>query len=150
MGRPRKYATAAERQKAYRERKDRTTPKGTPVNLRVMQIVVSENDYETIQRLKEAWGGQSTNDFMYDLIGWALKNRNWTSPVRFRYLPRAPNPDDDEGFDDVFLVQVLSGVRTDGWRTLKRFLSNDDAIVCARSWAQSHPMDSVRVVRSAP
>lgn len=145
MGRPRKYATAAERQKAYRERKDRMTLSGQTVPMRTIQILITDKDHETLHRLAEIRGGQSVNELMFDLVGWALANRKWENAEPFRRLPRAPNPDED--YVDIYSVQILSGVRTDGWRTVRKFDLEEDAMRYARRWAKSHPMDSVRVLR---
>lgn len=147
MGRPRKYATAAERQKAYRERKDRLTISGQEVPMRTIQILITDKDYETLKRLAEVRGGMSVNELMFDLVGWGLANRNWETAPSFRRLPRAPNPDELEDDDDWYCVQVLSGVRTDGWRTIRRFNIESYAMQLARKWAAEHPMDSVRVIR---
>ena len=152
MGRPRKYATDAERQKAFRERRDRATQSGALVAMRVMPIRVTEKDHETLVKLAEEFD-ISINELMFDLVGWALANRNWGAFTRFRRLPRAPNPEelfsDDGPMENptVYRVEIASGARGDSWRVASRHKTMTDAKAAAIAWARGHPLDTVRVVK---
>jgi hypothetical protein len=84
MARPRKYASDAERQKAYRER------------WAIAQFRLEKETAETIKRLAE-FTDASESEVADSLIKFALLNRNWFTLGLFgKRLPRA-NP---EGLDD--------------------------------------------------
>lgn len=82
MARPKKYASPAERQKAYRER-----------YVTVEARLVPETA-ETLDRLAEALDVPRT-EVINSLINYALLNRNWFTLGLFgKRLPYAKNPGD--------------------------------------------------------
>ena len=84
MGRPRKYATAAERQAAYRDRY------ATPT-IRVLKE--TDANVQDIARELDVPATEVYNS----LINFALLNRNWRALGLFgKMLPRASNPIEDE------------------------------------------------------
>jgi hypothetical protein len=84
MGRPRKFATASERQAAYRSRY------ATPT-IRVLK----ETD-ETVRSIAAELDVPATEVYN-SLINYALLNRNWRDLGLFgKMLPRAENPIDLE------------------------------------------------------
>lgn len=84
MARPRKYATDADKAKAFRER------------YRVMSIRFEPETAETIDKLGEAFEG-SQSEVVNSLVKFALLNRNWFTMGLFgKRLPRAPNPIEGE------------------------------------------------------
>jgi hypothetical protein len=79
MGRPRKYASDAEKQAAFRERNA------------ILSIRVDPHVKETIERLAESQGW-SVSDYATSMLKFALLNRNWSVLGFFgKPLPRA-NP----------------------------------------------------------
>jgi len=84
MGRPRKYANDAEKQKAFRERY-------ATINVRT-----EKDTKDTIARLAE-FTDTSEAEVVNSLIKFALLNRNWFTVGLFgKRLPHA-NPVDIEG-----------------------------------------------------
>lgn len=86
MGRPRTYATAAEKQAAFRARYPTLTVRTKPTTK------------ETITQLCKAMD-LSESDVVNQLLQFALTNRAWhTEPMFTSLLPRKENPDgnDDE------------------------------------------------------
>jgi hypothetical protein len=84
MGRPRKYANDAEKQKAFRER-------CATINVRT-----EKDTKDTIARLAE-FTDTSEAEVVNSLIKFALLNRNWFTVGLFgKRLPHA-NPVDIEG-----------------------------------------------------
>lgn len=80
MARPSKYASAAERQAAYRERYE------------VIDIRVTKETGETLKQLA-AHLDTSRNELVNSLIIFALLNRNWATLGLFgKRLPYAKNP----------------------------------------------------------
>lgn len=83
MGRPKKYATAAERQAAYRRQSDTS----------VVDIRMKNETIETLNKFAEEMD-ISRNEVVHQLIQFALANRAWLTAPRFTsYLPRRENPD---------------------------------------------------------
>lgn len=83
MARPTKYASAAERQAAYRDR------------YAVMEFRVVKETGETLDKLA-AHLYVSRNELVNSLINFALLNRNWAQLGLFgKRLPYAKNPTDD-------------------------------------------------------
>lgn len=81
MGRPKTYATAAERQAAFRQRYPS------------IAVRVKPETKETIARLCEALD-MSEAEVVNQLLQFALANRAWhTSPRFTSLLPRKENPD---------------------------------------------------------
>jgi len=79
MGRPKKYATAAERQAAHRAR------------YKYVTVRVTEETADTIARLSETFDEPQT-EVINSLIVFALLNRNWFTVGLFgKRLPRS-NP----------------------------------------------------------
>lgn len=84
-GRPKKYASAAERQAAYR--------KGTGGETSVRDVRLKNETWETIERLAETVD-MSRNEMMHQLLQFALTNRAWHGAARFTsLLPRRENPE---------------------------------------------------------
>lgn len=84
MARPKKYATAAERQEAYRQR------------YAIMEFRVVKETGETLDALA-LYLDVSRNELINSLINFALLNRNWASQGLFgKRLPYAKNPLDSE------------------------------------------------------
>ena len=84
MARPRKFATAAERQAAYRDRYATPTIR-----------VIKETD-ETVRDIARGLGVPATEVYN-SLINFALLNRNWRQLGLYgKMLPRAENPIDME------------------------------------------------------
>lgn len=80
MGRPRKYATDADRQAAYRER------------YAVIQIRLSPETAATLDKLADYLDTDRT-EVANSLINFALLNRNWETLGLFgKRLPRQKNP----------------------------------------------------------
>ena len=76
--RPRKYATAAERQAAYRDR------------YAVLQIRVTKEKAETLERIAQARDIPRA-DLIADLLSYALANRDWfNAPAYSRSIVTAP------------------------------------------------------------
>lgn len=146
MARPRKYATDAERQKAYRERRDRVTDSGrvASVQQRIVSFRLPETIIETIRK-RAAESNLSTSEMAYALLRFALTNVNWQFK-EFTYnsrLPRAPNPIE-------YRVEASSGVIAgDGWRLVSTHADLPAARTAAQKWAKRYPMDTVRVTDGA-
>lgn len=80
MARPPKYASAAERQAAYRDR------------YAVIDIRVAKETAETLEELAKHLS-TSRNEVVNSLINFALLNRNWATLGLFgKRLPYAKNP----------------------------------------------------------
>lgn len=80
MGRPKQYASAAEKQRAFRERYPTLTVRTKP------------ETKETIGRLCHALD-LSESEVVNQLLQFALANRAWlTSPMFTSLLPRKENP----------------------------------------------------------
>lgn len=146
MARPRKYATDAERQKAYRERRDRVTDSGrlASVQQRIVSFRLPETIIETIRR-RAAETDISTSEMAYALIRFALTNVDWFTKdfARGSKLPRAPNPIE-------YRVESSSGVIAgDGWRLVSIHADLPAARTAAQKWAKRYPMDTVRVTDGA-
>lgn len=146
MARPRKYATDAERQKAYRERRDRLTDSGrvASVQQRIVSFRLPESVIETIRK-RAASSDVSTSEMAYALLAFALTNVDWGSLdfLLNRRLPRAPNPIE-------YRVESSSGVIAgDGWRLVSIHADLPAARTAAQKWAKRYPMDTVRVTDGA-
>lgn len=88
MGRPKKYATAAERQAAYR------------ASYALKSVRLIPETAATIEELAKMLDVPET-EVLNSLINFALLNRNWHTLGLFgKRLPRKSNPDDLEGTDD--------------------------------------------------
>jgi len=84
MARPKKYATAAERQKAFRERQAHV----------IIQGRVTPDTADTIKRLAEIFDVPQT-EVINSLIIYALLNRNWHTLGLFgKRLPYQKNPNE--------------------------------------------------------
>lgn len=84
MGRPKKYATAAERQAAYRQR------------YATLSVRVQTETAETIADISRELGEPQT-EVINSLIIFALLNRNWRAlGLMGKRLPRASNPIEDQ------------------------------------------------------
>lgn len=83
MARPKKYATAAEKQAAYR------------VRYAVLSVRVKPETAQTIADLSEALDMPQT-EVVNQLLQFALANRAWHTAPRFTsLLPRLKNPIED-------------------------------------------------------
>lgn len=83
MARPKKYATAAEKQAAYRSR------------YAVIDVRVKTETLETLDALSEAMDMPRT-EVVNQLLQFALANRAWHTAPRFTsMLPRLKNPVED-------------------------------------------------------
>lgn len=83
MARPKKYASDAEKQAAYRGR------------YAVFDVRLIPETLATIDKLALAWD-VSRNEVMNSLVNFALLNRNWFTVGLFgKRLPRLKNPLDD-------------------------------------------------------
>lgn len=81
MGRPRKYANAAEKQAAYRAR------------YAVVEARLVPETVETLDRIAEALDAPRT-EVVNSMINYALLNRNWFTLGLFgKRLPYHKNPD---------------------------------------------------------
>jgi hypothetical protein len=83
MGRPRKYASAAERQAAYRSREAH----------RLIEIRLPPTVVATLDRISEQ-RDISRNELIYSMIVVSLWEHNWTEKPLEARLPRAKNPDE--------------------------------------------------------
>ena len=81
MGRPRKYASAAERQAAYRAREAH----------RLIEIRLPPTIVETLDRIA-AQRDISRNELIYSMLLVSLWEHNWTEKPLEGRLPRAKNP----------------------------------------------------------
>ena len=80
MARPKKYATPAEKQAAYRDR------------WAIKTIRLEKTTGDTIERLSAEFDA-SESEVVDSLVKFALLNRNWFTLGLFgRRLPRVPNP----------------------------------------------------------
>ncbi|MGV0999700.1 MAG: ribbon-helix-helix protein, CopG family [Fluviibacter sp.] len=84
MARPKKYATAAEKQAAYRDR------------YAVLEFRIEKETADTLDKLSEALD-VSRNEVIASIIKFGLLNRNWFTLGLFgKRLPYAKNPLDDD------------------------------------------------------
>lgn len=83
MARPRKYASAAERQAAYRAREAH----------RLIEIRLPPTIVETLDRIS-AQRDISRNELIYSMLLVSLWQHNWTEKPLEGRLPRATNPAD--------------------------------------------------------
>lgn len=82
MGRPKQYATPAERQAAFRARYP------------LLSVRTKPETKDTITRLCQSMD-LSESEVVNQLLQFALANREWhTSPLFTRLLPRKENPDE--------------------------------------------------------
>lgn len=85
MGRPRKYATPAERQAAYRSREA----------ARVVEVRLVRETVETLDRIAATFD-VSRNEVIHSCVNFALLNRDWFKQGLFgKRLPYAQNPTEE-------------------------------------------------------
>lgn len=138
MARPRLYASAAERQAAYRERS------------KVIEIRVTAKVGDTLDRLAEKLD-ISRNELAYNLIAFALANRDWANAPLYARLPGARrNPDDgeDDPVRNPYRVEIKPPQAV-AWSLLAAYPSESGAAASARALAVARPFDAVRVVKVA-
>lgn len=157
MARPRKYATAAERQAAYRDR------------YALIEIRLPAKVAETLTRLSEEVG-YSRNEVIYNLIVWSLTNKpgGWREASYNWRLPgsRERNPDElreEMMREDIKTMSTNSGRRGTlrnpyrvevkapkpgaVWEEVESYPSESEAASYARALAVARPYDAVRVIR---
>jgi hypothetical protein len=147
MARPRKYASAAERQAAYRDR------------YALIEIRLPQRTAATLTRVSEA-RDISRNELAYNLIAWALANRDWMTSPLYAMLPRE-NPDEllpeaaelrrelaTNPAPQLYQVQHKPGGSGE-WAPVSIPSVRGVAVARARRLAKDRPFDAVRVVGAA-
>lgn len=149
MARPRKYATAAERQAAYRDR------------YALIEIRLPAKVAETLTRLSEEVG-YSRNEVIYNLIVWSLTNKpgGWRDAAYNWRLPgsRERNPDElreEMMREDLKTMSANPAPRYavqrrpaagGAWTTAGHRGSKAEAVALAREMARANPFEAVRVM----
>lgn len=119
--RPRKYATNAERQAAFRNRWATLEIRVTPETASTVESIAKES-------------GRSKNDLLYAMLTFALANHNWRDPT---YSVRLPTVLDLQATDDYFVESKFSAAH-EKWLSVLR--DKNMVIVSKARFDQKRPV----------
>jgi hypothetical protein len=133
MARPRKYASDADRQAAYRDR------------YALVEIRLPHHTLETLNKAAELYG-VSRNEMIYNLIAFALANRDWMGGGGLYAKLRGSRHRNPES-GATFTIQTKAGGAGD-WVTVGQGGLTDQAkaMRAAQAMARRRPFDAFRVV----